>query len=104
MAAGIVAVMSVGSQGPVAAATIEVTSLADDGAVGTLREAITTANLTAGDDVITFASGLSGTITLTSALPTISDNLTVTGPGESDLTIDGDAQFRVFDTTTTNGK
>jgi hypothetical protein len=104
MAAVIVALTSVGSQGPVAAATIEVTSLADDGGTGTLREAITAANSTSGDDVITFASSLSGTITLTSALPTISDNLTITGPGESDLTIDGDAQFRVFDTTTTNGK
>ncbi len=78
------------------AATITVTTLADpSGAPGTcsLREAITNANgqnrsgstnCAAGsgnNDTIVFASGLTGTITLGSTLPTITDtNLAIIGP------------------------
>ena len=77
---------------------ILVTNNADSG-TGSLRNAITLANNTAGDDIIDFAfsSGTSPyTITLTaSALPTIksasiSGTLTINGLGASALTISGD--------------
>jgi hypothetical protein len=77
---------------------ILVTNNADSG-TGSLRNAITLANNTAGDDIIDFAfsSGTSPyTITLTaSALPTIksasiSGALTINGLGASALTISGD--------------
>jgi len=80
------------------ATSLEVTSLADTLDSGTLRWAITQANATSGGiyDSITFASGLSGTITLTSALPAISQNLTIIGPGQGSLIIDGNALYRPF--------
>ena len=74
-----------------AAAQEVVTSLADSGA-GTLRSALNTA---APGDTITFAPGLSGTITLLSPLPPISQNQTITGAGAS-ITISGANTSRVF--------
>jgi CSLREA domain-containing protein len=89
-------------------ADITVTSLGDaiasDG-VCTLREAITAANTnatvnecvhagSAGMDSIQFS--VSGTITLTSALPDISGDLALAGPGASNLTISGANLYRVF--------
>lgn len=62
-----------------------------------LREAIELAN---GGilDAITFNPLLSGsTITLTSPLPLVSDNLTIAGLGASSLTVSGNDSFRVFD-------
>ena len=78
--------------------SLVVNSLADTTDQGTLRWAITQANATAGGmyDSISFASGLAGTITLTSALPAISQNLVITGPGQSVITIDGNAAYRPF--------
>ncbi len=85
----------------VRAAAIVVTSTADTVMMGdgcTLREAIQAANTDAavnecaagvGADVID-ASGVSGTITLGSALPAIASNMTIRGPAASNLTIDGD--------------
>ena len=95
--------------------TVNSTSDAEDGNDGlcTLREAITAANsntasgATAGEcaagspsdsDTISMAS-LSGTITLTSALPNITSNMTISGPGASQLTISGNNTFRVFNLT-----
>ena len=75
-------------------ATINVTSTADSGA-GTLRQAITDLNLIAGSHTITF-TGLTGTITLASALPTLTKSMTITGPGLSSLTISGNNLYRVF--------
>lgn len=75
-------------------ATINVTSLSDSGA-GTLRQAITDLNAQVGSHTITF-TGLSGTITLASALPTLSRSMTITGPGLSNLTISGNNLYRVF--------
>ena len=54
----------------------------------TLRAAIEETNQLAGADTLTFS--VSGTITLGSALEYIVDDLTITGPGQSALTIDLD--------------
>ena len=77
-------------------AVICVTTLTDeddgsaDPSLGTgtsLREAINAANANPGADTITFA--VSGTISLDgTALPAITDNLTIVGPGAGRLTID----------------
>jgi len=67
--------------------SIVVTSLEDDGTEGTLRWAIAESNAGLTFDKITF--GVSGTINLTSSLPGITRNLTIEGPGEAALTIDG---------------
>jgi len=69
-----------------------VTNLNDSGA-GSLRDEI--ANTAAGGTV-TFASGLSGTISLTSAELLINKNLTITGPGANLLTITGNDARRIF--------
>ena len=55
-----------------------------------LREAILLANLNPGPDTITFSSlfNTAQTIALGSQLPTITDDLTITGPGAALLTID----------------
>jgi hypothetical protein len=82
---------------PVAAAqakTITVTSRQDSGS-GTLRAAITEADNDANDtspakaDLITFASGLSGSIDLQSPLPTVTDSIDLHGPGARRITING---------------
>lgn len=76
--------------------TFTVTTLADTGA-GSLRAAIVEANATLGRDTINFA--VAGTIVLQSALPDITDNLDILGPGADTLTIQRDAaapQFSLF--------
>ncbi|MEW6776889.1 MAG: right-handed parallel beta-helix repeat-containing protein [Bdellovibrionota bacterium] len=63
----------------------------------TLRAAIQEANSVAGADTINFDSELNGAvITLGGALPTITGDLTVTGPGAGLLTIDADDDYAVF--------
>ena len=76
---------------------IPVTTLADAGA-GSLRAAITQANTMAGDDVIEFAAGLTGTVNLASALPVLTSNIEVLGPGAELMTIRRSAAtlFRIF--------
>jgi len=65
-----------------------------------LREAIDLANLNPGSDTITFNSLFNSqqTIALASQLPTITDDLTITGPGQTLLTIDAGAGhgYRIF--------
>ena len=78
--------------GHASAATFTVTTLNDSGA-GSLRAAIT--SVSAGDTIV-FQSGLTGTITLASALPTINANLTIQGPGADSLTISGNNAVTVF--------
>jgi hypothetical protein len=73
---------------------------------GTLRDAIYAANSDGQNDLITFQSGLSGTITLGSTL-TISDGggLMIDGPGSGTLTVSGagpEQHYRVFDVTSQN--
>ncbi len=67
-------------------ATIRVTSLLDSGA-GTLRAAIERADRAPKGVTITFARSVTGTIELTSALPVLSANLAIFGPGPSMLTV-----------------
>jgi CSLREA domain-containing protein len=86
------------------AANFEVNTLTDAAANGcttapagcTLRDAITDAGANSQADVITFQSGLSGTLTLTQgelqtsqAVPP--DNVSIQGPGGGAITISGDA-------------
>ncbi len=73
----------------------------DDGdinnGVTTLREAINAANASSTDDIIEFASGLSGqTITLTNGQLEITDDLVVDGLGADQLTISGNNTSRIF--------
>jgi uncharacterized delta-60 repeat protein len=69
----------------------------NDGGAGSLREAINCANAQPGADTVTFASGLTGAITLTSGELFISDAVTVQGPGAGVLTVSGNNASRVFD-------
>src|SRR5260221_674530 len=72
----------------------------NDSGTGSLRAAITSANNSSGADSITFSLTLPATITLASALPQITDGLTIDGPGPNNLTISGDLKFPVFSTAT----
>jgi len=83
------------------AANFEVNALTDASADGcapspgdcTLREAITAAGANSEADVITFKSGLTGTLTLASQLQTtgtVVDDITIQGPGAGAITISGD--------------
>jgi CSLREA domain-containing protein len=69
-----------------------------DGSDCTLREAINAANAAAGADVITFKSGVTGIITLQSGLGplTVTDSVTITGPGARSLAVSGGSAIRVF--------
>jgi hypothetical protein len=53
----------------------------------TLRAAISATNAHSGSDFIRFSSSLNGAITLNTALPAISDNLSIAGPGASIITV-----------------
>ena len=110
-----------------AAATFTVNSLADTpdavpgngicadaGGLCTLRAALQEANAFAGDDTINFS--VAGTLNLTGALPDITSNININGPGSSSLTVrrDTGGDYRIFFTnnrtvlitgmTITNGK
>lgn len=71
---------------PARAATFTVTNNNDTGP-GSLRQAVADANAAAGPDTIDFA--VTGTITLGSSLPPVTQALTITGPGSANLTISG---------------
>lgn len=80
------------------AANFTVDTLSDTDADGdTLREAIISANGTEEADTITFAPGLSGTLTLTQGQLVIDADLAINGPAER-ITISGDNSSRIFDT------
>jgi CSLREA domain-containing protein len=83
-----------------ASAQLTVTTLADSTDAGctatcSLRDAITAADLAPGS-TITFQGGLTGTITLGSALPAISANMTITGPGAGVVTVSGGGTVPAF--------
>jgi hypothetical protein len=71
--------------------TITVTNTNDSGP-GSLREALALAN--DGDTIN--ATGVSGTILLTSGALQITHNVTINGPGAGNLAINGNARFTVF--------
>src|SRR5262245_25786601 len=77
---------------PAKAATLVVTNLNDSGS-GSLRDALASA---AASDTITFAPGLAGSIPLASPL-TISQTITIQGPGAVTLALDGQTNVRVID-------
>ncbi len=79
------------------AATFTVTNTDDSGG-GSLRQALTDANSTSGNDMINFSlSSLSeATITLRSALPIITEGITLEGPTGTRVTIDANGTERVF--------
>jgi hypothetical protein len=81
----------------VALSTFVVSNLNDNGA-GSLRQAIVQADGTPGPNEIDFATGLSGTITLTSGQLTIANNdVTIVGPGADQLSVSGNSTTRVFE-------
>jgi hypothetical protein len=75
--------------------TFLVQNLADSGA-GSLRAAVADANASPGADVVQFAHGLRGTITLTSGELTLTDDLRIDGPSASRLAVSGNDTSRVF--------
>jgi len=76
------------------AATLPVTSCADDGGSGTLRAVVATA---ASGDVVELGGLTCSVITLVQgAIPVQADSLTIHGPGAGRLAIDGAASDRVF--------
>jgi hypothetical protein len=89
------------------AATFQVTSLGDtqiispptpctdDLADCTLDEAVLEANETSGGDVVTFASGLTGTIELGQEIEIYNDAVAIQGPGADQITVDGNGD-RIF--------
>src|SRR5438552_1128349 len=79
------------------ATTIFVTNTNDSGS-GSLRAALAAAN--DGDTID--ASGVSGTILLTSAELQVTHNVTINGPGAASLAVNGNATFRVFETFASN--
>jgi hypothetical protein len=77
------------------AASFAVTNTKDSGA-GSLRQAIAKAKAAAGRDKITFASRVTGAITLTSGPLTIDSTVKIDGPGAGVLTVSGNDAHRVF--------
>jgi hypothetical protein len=83
---------------------ITVTNLNDSGA-GSLRQAIIDANATANQvvsmvpiaDEIRFQSGVTGTITLVTPLPVVTEGVRILGPGRALLTITGGGTMRLFE-------
>lgn len=69
------------------------TNTNDDGP-GSLRQAITDADGTTGADTITISA--QGTLTLATALPDLPDGVTITGPGATKFTVDGNGANRIF--------
>ena len=86
----VLAVVALTAFNPASAAIITVTNTNDSGS-GSLRAAIAAA---APGDTINFS--VTGTITLTSGVLSIGENLTITGPGPTSLTVSGNNASQVF--------
>src|SRR6478752_2339963 len=80
--------------GSLAAASFTVTNTADSGA-GSLRQAMLDSEGSPGADEIVFA-GVTGTITLQTVLPTVRDELAITGPGAEVLKISGNNRSQIL--------
>jgi predicted outer membrane repeat protein len=83
------------------AATFTVTNTSDSGS-GSLRAAIEQANANAGADKIVFADGVSGTITLASTLPEITDTAGLAINAGGDITVSGNHAVGVFEVGSNN--
>lgn len=87
------------------AATFPVSTTSDSGP-NSLRQAILNANAnvtaSAGNPHIIDASGLTGTITLGSALPSLDNHILIKGPSNGTLVIDGATLYRIFRITAGN--
>ena len=68
----------------------------NDSGPGSLRDAIDAANSGNFVDEIFFNTGVIGTITLNSQLPTVTRDCKIIGPNADRLTISGDNRFRIF--------
>jgi predicted outer membrane repeat protein len=79
------------------ATTFDVTN-ANDSGDGSLRQAILDANAADGADDID-ATGVTGTINVQSALPSLSEAVDIAGPGPDQLTVrrDTGGEYRIFD-------
>ena len=86
MSAGGAALTIAGS--PTGAAVNDTVTTLNDTGGGSLRAAIEDANANGGG-TIAFQPGLTGTITLASDLPEITETLSIVGPGASAITING---------------
>ncbi|MFM9878561.1 MAG: choice-of-anchor Q domain-containing protein [Rhodoglobus sp.] len=73
---------------PAMAATYTVDSLTDDGVGNTLREAIVLANGNAGVDAINFDPLLTGGTLVINSVLLITEELTISGPGSTNLSIE----------------
>jgi hypothetical protein len=78
------------------AESFTVTNTSDSGE-GSLRAAIEQANSGAGADEIEFADGVSGTITLASTLPAVTDAAGLTIDGGGDVRVSGNDAVRVLE-------
>ena len=77
--------------------SFSVTNLNDAGG-GSLRQAIIDSNNTTGPNEIDFATGLSGTITLTGGELLIANHdVKIVGPGQNSLAVSGNGNSRVFE-------
>jgi hypothetical protein len=104
----VLAIALLGEPTAASANTITVDDASDpDGTGCTLEHAIIAANTNtasgncstgsgSGTDVINFNLPSLNTITLTGALPDITTNIDIVGPGSSQLSVSGDGQFRPF--------
>ena len=79
-------------------ANIIVVTNTNDSGPGSLRQALAVAN----DGDIINATGVSGTILLTSGELQINHNVTIDGPGAQNLAVNGNATFRVFENFASN--
>jgi hypothetical protein len=77
-------------------ATFTVSTTADSGP-GSLRDAINQSNAAAGSNLIQFAPGVTGTITLTTGELLINNSVSILGPGAGVLSISGNNASRIFD-------
>ncbi len=68
----------------------------NDAGPGSLRQAVLNANASPGPDTILFDSSVTGSILLTSGALTVTDPLTLEGPGQDLLTIDGGAASTIL--------
>ncbi len=78
--------------------TVYTVSALNDSGAGSLRQAISSSNSAGGANEIVFSGiGSSGTITLSSgALPAITDDLLIIGPGADLLTVSGNETYQIF--------